>query len=396
MNRTPLSVPRVAHRTDRSRPARHRAMAMVMALGVLVVATGCRGPLTNETTSGNHISGAEVAGRAGLAPGVDILWESDADQTADFQAIKASGATWVTLDVDWNSIQGDGPSSYRWDRAMDRAVNNARAHGLSIIGVAAYSPPWARRANCPAGNSHCLPANAADFGRFMAAAAARYGTQSTNPWLRGSITHWQIWNEPNHQEFAQPKPNLDDYTALLTSAYRNVKLSDPNAVVITGGTAPAPDAADGTDYQPETWLRGIYARGGGGQFDAVGHHPYSFPVNPLDAHSWNAFTQTQTLHDVMAANGDGNKKVWGTEMGAATGTAGGTLTEAQQAQWVRDYYLGWNTTFRSITGPMVWMQLRNSGTNPGAKWENLGLQHRDRAAKPAYAAFQDVMRNGVG
>ena len=104
-------------------------------------------------------------------------------------------------------------------------------------------------------------------------------------------------------------------------------------------------------------------------------------MNPLDAHSWNAFTQTQTLHDVMVANGDGAKKVWGTEMGAATGTASGTLTEAQQAQWVHDYYLGWNTTFRSFTGPLVWMQLRNSGTNPAAKWENLGLQYRDRTAE---------------
>ena len=255
MKPTKSFVARVVGRPDSGRTFRPRRV-LALTLGAIVVAAGCRSPIAAQPATTVRVSGAEVAGRAGLAPGVDILWESDADQSADFQAVKASGATWVTLDVDWNSIQGDGPSSFRWDRAMDRAVTNARAHGLSIIGVAAYSPPWARRANCPAGNSHCLPANAADFGRFIAAAAARYGTQSANAWFRGSITHWQIWNEPNHQEFAQPKPNLDDYTALLSSAYRNVKLADPQAVVITGGTAPAPDAANGTDYQPETWLAG--------------------------------------------------------------------------------------------------------------------------------------------
>lgn len=367
---------------------------LVLPAALVVAVAGCVKP-SPGTSGDTRMNGAAVAARAGVNPGVEVLWESNADQNADFAAVAATGARWVTLDVDWNSIQGDGPASFRWDRAMDRAVLAARAHGLTIIGVAAYSPPWARGPSCPPGELHCLPANPADYGRFMTAAAQRYGSRSTNDWLRGTVTNWQIWNEPNHQEFSMPKPNLDVYTAMLKSAYSGIKSADPSATVITGGTAPAPDAADGTDYQPETWLRGLYARGAKGSFDAVGHHPYSFPVNPLEAHSWNAFTQTATLHNVMTANGDGSKRVWGTEMGAATGTDSGVLTEAQQAQWVRDYYRGWNTTFRDITGPLIWMQLRNSGTNPAKKWENLGLQHRDRRVKPAYGVFQEVMRVGV-
>ena len=63
---------------------------------------------------------------------------------------------------------------------------------------------------------------------------------------------------------------------------------------------------------------------------------------------------------------------------------------------MHDYYLGWNTTFRSFTGPLVWMELRNNGTNLGAKWDNLGLQYQDRRPKPSYSAFQTVMTNGVG
>lgn len=374
---------------------------LILPVAVLAVAAGCRPALRNPNLTSpppvsGPMSGPQVAARAGVSPGPRILWESDADQNADLAAIAATGAKWVAIDVDWNSIQGDGPLSYRWDRAMDRAAANTRAHGLSIIGVAAYSPPWARGANCPAGELHCLPANPDDYARFVTAAAARYGTQSTNVMLRGSITNWQIWNEPNHQEFSQPKPNLDVYTAMLKSSYRGIKYADPFATVITGGTAPAPDAPDGTDYQQDTWLRGLYARGAQGSFDAVANHPYAFPFNPLEPHSWNAFTQTLTIHAVMIENGDGNKKIWGTEMGAATGTDTDVLTEAQQAQWVRDYYLGWNTTFRSFTGPLVWMELRDSGTNIAAKWENLGLQHLNRSPKPAYSVFQQVMANGVG
>ena len=365
----------------------------------VAVAAGCA-PRYQATPSSwslvvGTVSGKDVRARAGLAPGAGILWESDADQKRELDAVAATGAKWTTLDVDWNSIQGDGPLSFRWDRGLDRAVLNMRAHGLTILGVAAYSPPWARGASCPAGELHCLPANPDDYARFMAAAAQRYGSQSANPLLRGSITSWQIWNEPNHQPYAEPKPNLDAYTALLKAAYRSIKFVDPHATVVTGGTAPAPDAADGTDYQPETWLRGLYARGAKGSFDAVGHHPANYPGIPVEPHPWNAYTNTTKLHDIMAIYGDGAKQVWGTEISAPTGTSSQALTEAEQAEHVRDYYLGWNTQLRAITGPLIWMPLRDAGTNRAARDENLGLVRRDYSPKAGYTMFKLVMTAGV-
>ena len=371
------------------------SVAVISSVGIIAGITAVSAGPT-ATAGAVTAAGIDVSARAGLSAGPGILWESDADQTRDLDEIAASGAKWINIDIDWNHIQGDGPNVWRWNAATDRVVLNARAHGLNIIGTAAYSPTWARTADCPAGELHCLAANPDDYGRFVGAAAARYGANSPFDRLRGSITSWQIWNEPNHQEFSRPRPDLDRYTAMLKSAFVAVKAADPTATVITGGTAPAPDAPDGTDYSPETWLRGLYARGAHGYFDAVGHHPYMFPTNPLEAHTWNAFTQTQYLYDVMVANGDANKKVWGTEMGAPTGTDPEALTEAQQAQWVHDYFLGWNTTFRGFTGPMIWFRLRDTGANLGNRWENLGLERLDGSRKPGYVAFQSVMAGGVG
>jgi hypothetical protein len=182
---------------------------------------------------------------------------------------------------------------------------------------------------------------------------------------------------------------------MLKSAYTGIKWVDPSATVVTGGTAPAPDAADGTDYQPATWLKGLYARGAKRYFDAVGHHPAAYPFNPLEPHSWNAYTQTQVLHDVMASHNDGAKKVWGTEIGAPTGTGERVLTERQQAQWVYDYYIGWNTILAPITGPLIWMPLRDAGTDPTRRTDNMGLVHHDRTPKPAYNTFYFIMATGV-
>jgi len=134
-----------------------------------------------------------VASRAGIAPGSEILWESDADLARDLDAIVAAGATRVGLDIDWNSIQDAGPSSYWW-HATDRVVLAARQRGLVVDGGLGYSPSWARPADCPANTTHCLPANVDDYARFTQAAVLRYGANGTNPALRGSIADWSSRN----------------------------------------------------------------------------------------------------------------------------------------------------------------------------------------------------------
>ena len=370
----------------------------IVVVLLAVTLLGCK-PRQNIRV--NPVPGSVVAARAGISVGVDLLWESDAQRNTDLDEIVAAGAKWVAIDVDWKSIQGDGRDSFRWDRGLDATVMAIRLHGLSILADVTYSPPWARRADCPSferDSGHCFPDNANDYAVFAGAAAARYGANSTNTLLRGSIENWQLWNEPNHQEFSQPRPDPDKYAAMVKGSYLWIKAADSGATVITGGTAPAGDAADGTEYSPATWLLGLYQRGAGGSFDAVAHHPYMFPTNPLEAHPWNAFTQTQTLHDIMVTHGDGAKKVWGTEMGAPTGTDTvdpRPLSEAQQAQWVHDYYLGWNTTFRDFTGPLIWYSLRDRSPDPSKKWDNLGLLHFDQAPKPSYRTYQDITSNGV-
>ena len=316
------------------------------------------------------------------------MWESDADLARDLDAIVAAGATRTGFDIDWNSIQDAGPNTYWW-HATDRVVLAARQRGLIVGGGLDYSPTWARPVDCPANTTHCLPEHVEDYARFAQAAVLRYGPTPNR--LPRSITNWSIWNEPNNPEFAQPKPDPVHYADLLKAAYVAIKAADPNAIVVTGGTSPAGDAADGSEISPATWLVDLYLNGAQGFFDAVGHHPYSFPVNPLDAHPWNAFTQTVDLHLIMTYFGDGAKKIWGTEAGAPTGTNAVAVTDAQQAQWVRDYFQGWNTTYASFTGPLSWFSHRDSGVDRSDWVQNLGLLRHDWTPKPAFTAFQEVM-----
>ncbi len=229
----------------------------------------------------------------------------------------------------------------------------------------------------------------------------RYGSLSTDPNLRSSIQSWQIWNEPNHYPFVQPTVNVSTYTTLLKRAYVAIKHVDPETTVIAGGTAPAPNDPSGRDMQPARFARRIYDNGGKGYFDAFGHHPYSFPCNPLTGDGWNAFTQTKFIHDVMEAKGDGAKKVWGTEAGVPTasdlgsctaGNRGRSVSEATQSQYMADYFKGWFGNYGSFTGPLFWYQIRDNGTRPTYYDDHFGLLRRDFTKKPAYRTFQRLIQ----
>jgi hypothetical protein len=377
----------------------------VLALALLVGACGYRpaptigaaAPPPDGTIHSDGVPALRpipaLADRAGFNPGSGILWMNDADRRRELDAMAATGAKWIALDFDWNSIQGDGPASFRWDRSTDTVVREARARGLKIVATLAYSPPWARRAAC-ASTSHCLPADPAAYARFASAAVRRYGANAASPTFRGSVRVWQIWNEPNHYPFVQPTVDIPGYTAMLRLAYTAVKADDAGATVLAGATSPAGDDPRGRDVAPATFLRGIYANGGRGSFDAFSHHPYTYPDSPLVDAPWNAFTQTAILHQVMVDHGDGAKKIWGTESGAGTGSGSKSVTAARQAQLLHDYYAGWNTWYRSFTGPLLWFTVRDASSDTTNVTDNFGILRRDFRAKPARAALVTVLSGG--
>lgn len=372
-----------------------RCLAGLAALAVL----GGLGAVLPTPASGTPRAAAATAApepnapRAGITPGSTILWESDADLNRDLDAVRASGARWISIDVDWNSIQSDGPDSWRW-QTTDRIVLAAKARGLQILGTLAYTPRWAVTPDCPPDTTHCLPEQVGDYARFAFGAAWRYGINSPYAELRGTVDAWAIWNEPNGSDFSRPRPDPVRYTAMLRAAYPLVKGVDPPSTVITGGTSPAGDEPDGSQYSPARWLGLLYLNGARGSFDAVGHHPYSFPTAPIEAHPWNAFTQTLDIRGVMMFFGDATKKIWGTEAGAPTGTSSVAISEAQQAQWVHDYYDAWNTAYADFTGPLFWFSQRDSGADRSQWLQNLGLLRRDFSRKPAFAAYRAVTGAG--
>jgi hypothetical protein len=360
---------------------------MLRAVGLLLLAC-LLAPLVG-TAAADAATGDDL----GLSAGHMLLWEKEKDRQADMNAIAVSGAKWLAVDIDWASIEYQN-DKYRW-APLDNVVLGAKARGLKVLGILAYSPKWARGADCPAGTTHCLPSRAEYYRDFAKVVTQRYGAYALNPAFRKGISAIQVWNEPNHYPFVQ-KVNVALYTYMLKITFAAVKSADWTTSVLAGGLAPAPDDPSGKDMSPASFLGSIYLWGAKGSFDAVGHHPYSFPCSPLTEAPWNAFYQTLSLHFVMAANGDGGKKIWATETGAPTGadvngcaaTGGKSVTPDTQAAYTAQYIMRWTKDWGAFTGPLFWFQVRDNGTNAWVWEDNMGLLRRDYSVKPAFNVFR--------
>ncbi len=303
-------------------------------------------------------------------PGNRLLWENDAALAADLDAVVASGATWLRIDVQWSELEEVAGQTH-WSR-LDRVVDAARARDLKVLGILGTMATWAR----PAGqNWRYGPSTATDrtrFAQFATAAARRYA---------GRIDHWEIWNEPNLQGSWAPRADPAAYAALLAATYPAVKSGNRRAVVMTGGTGGV-GIAKGVDSV--SWYRALYASPARRSFDAVAVHPYT----NLHASHTGEMAKAYQIRQVMNEHGDSATLIWGTETGAPTG-GDGSVPEARVSGIVADAYAAWHLMPRH--GPLFWYTIGDDPRHDGPLG-HFGMYRANRTAKPFLATFQAIAR----
>ena len=310
--------------------------------------------------------------------GISLGTNTSASRLDPIQAMKAK---WVRFQLGWSWIQAKGPTSFSWS-PVDSAVNAITSRGMQPIGVLSTTPTWARPSTCT-NSQWCAPASSrtGDFANFAAAAVRRYP----------QIRVWEIWNEPNHGPWWKPNADPVRYTAFLKAAYKAMKAVDSSVTVISGGMAPA--VTKGSSIRPTEFLQKVYANGGAGSFDGVGHHPYCYDAKDTcpdlfaNWSSWSQMNDTNpSLRSLMRDNGDSNKKIWVTEFGAPTGGGSRGLTQTQQAKMLANAY----ALFRSYSwagGAFLWHNDRDTCTNTSNVECYFGLISANGSKKLAYYEF---------
>lgn len=363
----------------RSAPGRfRRSLASVilaaMALHVLL-------PLTAQP------AGAATNNPPAIGMVTDLTWGiSRTEMERTIKLLSSSGVRWVRMNVSWSGVEptGKGVINSGWLSELDAAVRYAREAGLQVLmPIADGVPYWASADPAKANgtwNKYWKPTSMVDYGDFVGFVVRRYSPMG--------VSHYEIWNEPNHPRFWPSGVSAADYVPMLKAGYQAVKAASPEATVLMGGLS------KGDHY----YLRQLYAAGAKPYMDVINIHPYTGAVGPNSC--WNdknglkavdAFCSIETVRDVAVANGDSAKPMWLTEFGWTTYTGTYGVTEEQQAKNLTDAF-AWLGSRPYVTNAF-WYSFRNTYwlKDDPSSWEaNVGLLRTDFTAKPAHAALLAV------
>ena len=171
-------------------------------------------------------------------------------------------------------------------------MRNAEEHGLDVLLTSFAAPDWAQGPNPPQdaipGSWRPDPGAYADFAHAL---AVRYGGTFPASDPIPAVEYFQAWNEPNLSTYIEPqwrgKKNeaSEIYVTLLNRFYDEVKDVNPNATIVSAGTAPYGDPPGGPNRtQPVRFFqemlcltpknkKGPCTGAGEPKADIFSHHP---------------------------------------------------------------------------------------------------------------------------
>jgi hypothetical protein len=240
--------------------------------------------------------------------------------------------------VTWPDLE---PSKGQWRfEKLDGYVSLAQQHSTGILLTLGGSPVWASARPNVLSNYYpgftAEPANIEDWRTFVRTVASRY---------KGRIQAYEIWNEPNLEEFWTG--TTDQMLTLTKEASQIIRSVDPNAIVVS----PAATAEYGIP-----WVAEFLKKGGGQYVDVIGFHFY---VNPHTLLPEDMVPIIQRVRQVISDNGLGNKPLWNTETGwleparfDSDELAAGFLARAYILSWAagvqRFYWYAWDNRSMAI------------------------------------------------
>lgn len=317
----------------------------------------------------------------------DSCWaaeETAGALAARAEEMRALGVAYFRFELPWWSLAPGRPGGerydaqaardpdwpgYHWER-LDAIIRTLSQVGIHPVPILVYAPEWSRGVWAAANAPVAPPDDGAHIADTLTALALRY---------RGSVAHWELWNEPDHPHGWSGSLALY-VERILAPGSAALRAVAPECHVVLGGLA-----SHGS-------LEGVYAAGGGTLFDIAGIHYY--PTRPLVRRVRGVAREARHL---LNAHGDRGKPLWLTEIGLATRPPstpsgfGGDTDERSHARFVRDLY-------RHVPAEAIfYYQLRDSAIHDARghvlKRVYWGLSDRDGVRrKPAYEAFRAAGR----
>lgn len=281
--------------------------------------------------------------------------------------MKEAGVGWVRMDFLWDEIE---PEQGKFDFGKyDNIVDLLHKYGINVLGVLGYSATWA--AACQKWNSP--PEDISLFVNFAKEVISRY---------KDKVKHWEIWNEPDSATYWELQDGLKTYCGLLKEVYLAAKKIDPGCKILNGGLASGLAS-----------VNKLYDNACGSYFDILNIHIFETPLYRNSIKAVSAYPKL--CHKIMTRNGDGQKKIWVTEIGCPGVKSGLKVnnwwmgknpSERQQADWVKKVYAELLKD-RNVE-EVFWAFFRDTKEHWSNGTDYFGLVRWDYSQKPSFKAYQ--------
>lgn len=365
-------------------------LACALVLGAARAGATMPSPEGAAWTGATLPSPEDDTSRVGMA--THTVWLTPAQGYEYLRRVRDAGIRWVRDDFVWSVIEPTR-GHFKWARTDNLMRSSARL-GIKVLALAAFSPPWA---SGHTDSDKYPPRDPADYARFVAAVAHRYGAGGTfwsaNPRLRsGALAAIEIWNEPWHAYFWRPSPDPAAYARLVRAAASAIKARHPEISVLASGDIFQlnTDGSDRGDWfqpllasDPSLWKSGLV--------DAWSVHTYCQRLSPFDT---TAPIRTRfdrvLLTRSMSLKAGAWLPIWITELGWNT-RAGrpDAVSEQVQAQYevdaLRRATIDWSSF---VTRSFVY-----TFAAP-AQEQDYNLLRPDGSSRPAWAAIEGFLATG--
>jgi hypothetical protein len=337
----------------------------------------------------------------------------------------------VRLNIAWGKVAPKRPpseavaadpswSGYDWT-SVDGPLSEAMARGLQVqITIAGAAPSWAEGPARPrwAPRGSWRP-NVNAYAAFAHATAVRFSGAYTPPGALAPlprVRYWQAWNEPNLSIYLTPQwrrvrhgwapASPATYRAMLDAFYATVKGVQPDALVMSAGTAPYGDVPGGERMPPAQFVRNLFCLDESGRraercrdrarFDILDHHPYS-----VQGPFFRAFNRddvaiadlgkltgplrlAERLHTIGGAR---HHQVWVTELSWDSSPPDPHgVPAATQARWLEQSF---ELLWQEGVSTAMWYLIVDAPPSPSyaASYQS-GVYLLDGRPKPAATAFR--------
>ncbi|MEO8433911.1 MAG: cellulase family glycosylhydrolase [Pyrinomonadaceae bacterium] len=293
--------------------------------------------------------------------------------------IADAGFDWVRMDFKWDATESERG---RYDfSAYDRLMAAMEQHKIRALFILDYGNPLYDNGAPPRTQS----AREA-FARWAVAAAKHFA---------GRDVLWEIYNEPNHEMFWPPRPNVDEYVSLALTVGRAFRAEAPQEKLI----GPATSEID------LPFLEACFKAGLLDYWSAVSVHPYlrSDPERVASRYCrirelMTKYTRVRTRSGsdgaaVHQGGADGPIPIISSEWGYSTSWPG--MSKEKQGQLVARQ---WLTNVGNDIPLSIWYEWRDGGADANEPEHNFGVvsnsypQDRNPVynPKPAYLAAKTL------